>query len=66
MTVRDLGAGATPSLRMSGWSARGARTVRDDTEGRLLRRPISHLLGGTLSGFPILTFNISPLPFGEG
>jgi hypothetical protein len=50
-TVRDLGAGAAPSLCMSGWSAPEARTVRDGTEGRLLRRrPRSRLPGWTPSG----------------
>jgi hypothetical protein len=45
------GAGATPSLRTSGWSAPGERSVHDGAEVRLLHiRPRSCLSGGTLSG----------------
>jgi hypothetical protein len=49
-TIRDLDAGATPSLRMSGRSAPRARTIRGRVESRLLRnRPRSRLPGGTPS-----------------
>jgi hypothetical protein len=49
--VRDLGAGATPPLCMSGRSASGAWTVHDGVERRLLRnRPRYCLSGGTSSG----------------
>jgi hypothetical protein len=49
-TIRDLDAGAAPSLRTSGRSASGARTVRGRAESRLLRnKPRSHLPGGTPS-----------------
>jgi hypothetical protein len=45
------GAGATPPLHTSGRSTPGARTVRDGTEGLLLRSgPRSRLSGGTPSG----------------
>jgi hypothetical protein len=49
--VRDLGAGAAPSLRTSGQFVSGAQTVRDDVEGRLLHyRHRSRLSGATPSG----------------
>jgi hypothetical protein len=54
-TIRDLGAGATPSLRTSGRSAPGAWTVRDGVDNSLLRsRPRSRLPEDTQSGGKIL------------
>jgi hypothetical protein len=48
---RDLGAGVSPPLGTTERSALGARTVRDGTEGRLLRsRPRSRQTEGTPSG----------------
>jgi hypothetical protein len=35
-TVHDLGVGAAPSLRTSGWFVSGTRMVRDGAEGLLL------------------------------
>jgi hypothetical protein len=50
-TIRNLGAGAAPSLHTSERSTPGAWTVRDGAKGHLLRsRPRSHLSGGTPSG----------------
>jgi hypothetical protein len=49
-TVRDLGAGAAPSLRLFGRSASGARMVRDGAEGFLRNRPRSRLSRRTPSG----------------
>jgi hypothetical protein len=49
-TVRDLDAGAAPSLRTSERSAPRVQTVHDGAEGRLLRnRPRSRLPKGTSS-----------------
>jgi hypothetical protein len=54
-TVRDLGAGATSSLRMSEWSAPRAWMIHDGAEGDLSRsRPRYHLPGGNPSGREIL------------